>query len=177
MYSKERGFTYPSPVGARPQSRASRVSVPPNYSGHAIVDGMERPLGVPAEEVAPPTERADSPVPRFDGLPRVSELGGSPRYGSGSRPLPVVTEEPPATPAEGIADLPTSPVSAAPAVSHSPHEGGLTSLRLLAGHGMGLEELLLLGLILFLLREGGECADRGDLDQTVILLGLLLLLG
>ena len=33
-----------------------------------------------------------------------------------------------------------------------------------------------LGLILFLLREG-EGEDRGDLDETVILLGLLLLLG
>jgi hypothetical protein len=43
-------------------------------------------------------------------------------------------------------------------------------------HGLGLEELLLLGLILFLLREG-EGEDRGDLDETVILLGLLLLLG
>ena len=39
------------------------------------------------------------------------------------------------------------------------------------------EELLLLGLILLLLREGGECAERGDLDETVILLGLILLFG
>ena len=42
---------------------------------------------------------------------------------------------------------------------------------------LGLEELLLLGLILFLLREGEGCHDRGDLDETVILLGLLLFLG
>jgi hypothetical protein len=42
---------------------------------------------------------------------------------------------------------------------------------------VGLEELLLLGLILFLLRENGDSPDRGDLDETVILLGLLLLLG
>jgi hypothetical protein len=39
-----------------------------------------------------------------------------------------------------------------------------------------LEELLLLGLILFLLMENSDCPDRGDLDETVILLGLLLLL-
>jgi hypothetical protein len=49
--------------------------------------------------------------------------------------------------------------------------------RFLSGQGLGLEELLLLGLILFLLRENGDTPDRGDLDETVILLGLLLLLG
>jgi hypothetical protein len=47
----------------------------------------------------------------------------------------------------------------------------------LSGQGIGLEELLLAGLILFLLRENETCAERGDLDETVILLGLLLLLG
>jgi hypothetical protein len=40
-----------------------------------------------------------------------------------------------------------------------------------------MEELLLLGLILFLLRESEACPERGDLEETVILLGLLLLLG
>ena len=45
------------------------------------------------------------------------------------------------------------------------------------GHGIGLEELLLLGLILFLLHECGDGEERGDLDETVVLLGLLLLLG
>ena len=37
--------------------------------------------------------------------------------------------------------------------------------------------LWILGLILFLLHESGDCEDRGDIDETVILLGLLLLLG
>jgi hypothetical protein len=45
------------------------------------------------------------------------------------------------------------------------------------GRGLGMEELLILGLILFLLRESGDSEDRGDLDETVILLGLLLILG
>ena len=45
------------------------------------------------------------------------------------------------------------------------------------GHGIGTEELLILGLILFLLLEGGEGEDKGDLTETVILLGLLLMLG
>ena len=34
-----------------------------------------------------------------------------------------------------------------------------------------------LGLILFFLHESTDCEERGDLDETVILLGLLLLLG
>ena len=45
------------------------------------------------------------------------------------------------------------------------------------GHGFGLEELLLLGLILFLLKEGENQSERGDLDETVILLALLLFCG
>jgi len=42
---------------------------------------------------------------------------------------------------------------------------------------VGMEELLIIGLILFLLYESASCEDRGDIDETVILLGLLLLLG
>ena len=34
-----------------------------------------------------------------------------------------------------------------------------------------------MGLMLFLLLEGGEGENRGDLTETVILLGLILLLG
>ena len=37
--------------------------------------------------------------------------------------------------------------------------------------------ILLLGLILLLLHESAGNEDRGDLDQTVLLLGLLLFLG
>ena len=45
------------------------------------------------------------------------------------------------------------------------------------GHGLGGEELLLLGLIFFLLKEGEGQGDRGDLDLTVILLAALLFCG
>ena len=45
------------------------------------------------------------------------------------------------------------------------------------GHGFGLEELLLLGLIFFLLKEGENQSERGDLDETVILLAFLLFCG
>jgi hypothetical protein len=81
MYSKERGFSRPPTGGGaayRP-SRTPRVSVPPNYSGHAIVDGEERPLGMLREDTSSVEDRADLPTPRFDGLPRISELGGESR--------------------------------------------------------------------------------------------------
>jgi hypothetical protein len=69
-------------------------------------------------------------------------------------------------------------VSEAAVGASAPARGGLFDLgRFPFGRGLGLEELLILGLILFLLRESGECEDRGDLDETVILLGLVLLLG
>jgi hypothetical protein len=54
---------------------------------------------------------------------------------------------------------------------------GLNLSRFPFGHGLGFEELLLLGLIFFLLKEGETQTDRGDLDQTVILLALLLFCG
>ena len=130
---------------------------------------------------------ADSavPVPRFEGLPRVSQLGEGgfpayPRYGgvldeadarlSKERPINegnthgiVRSNEELSADGEGERPL---PLNLAP--PRHAFGGGLS---------LGTEELLLLGLILLLLREGGDCTDRGDLDETVILLGLLLLLG
>ena len=87
VYSKERGFTHPPRLENRPSHtphRAPRVSVPPNYRGHAIVDGEERSLGslftpetdMPGGSDLPPSEQ---PGPRFDDLPRVSQLGDSHR--------------------------------------------------------------------------------------------------
>ena len=195
MYSKERGFSRP-PAGEssvyRP-SRTPRVSVPPNYSGHAIVDGEERPLGVLHEEPPAAEDRPDLPTPRFDGLPRVSELGGENRRASRALPAAFTAAftaaEEEASAAEGTTDGPSHAFSAGssaadmPAAPSSAGAGdvgqgrGTGPLRFLSGQGIGPEELLILGLILFLLRENGDCEERGDLDETVILLGLLLLLG
>ena len=192
VYSKEKGFTKAPVVEgyARRPGRTPRVSVPPNYRGHAIVDGEERVLGV-LEDTAPRRSdellpSADTPTPRFGDLPRVSRLGESrhdrppaypnayggyavPDYGEGSAPS---RENEAADETYAPSDHPTgegSPLPDHPAAPPPRRFGGILSL--------GLEEMLLLGLILFLLREGEECADRGDLDETVILLGLLLLLG
>lgn len=196
MYSKERGFSRPpaGSGGADRPVRTPRVSVPPNYSGHAIVDGVERPLGVMREDPPASEDRPDMPTPRFDGLPRVSELGGESRRAPRllTAAFDVTEEDVPSREAqvapsedrrdgapsslsqtaEASASAESRPVSKG---SERPSEAG--ALRFLSGGGIGLEELLILGLILFLLRENSECAERGDLDETVILLGLLLLLG
>lgn len=240
MYSKANGTTRPTavtrpavprnPAYCQPSDRR-RIQVPINYSGHAIVDGEERSLGeVEAELDRPfpvggdsPTER---PQPRFDDLPRVSDLSptedrprywdasgsaddgslGDADYERGNQPLASTTlqsadgqpsgdapspEEPSLTasdnqPTEASS---TAPASVAPKAEASPR--GLSSLfdadHFPFGHGFGFDELLLIGLILFLLRENSEddldhdhCEnrrDRGDLDETIILLGLLLLCG
>ena len=47
------------------------------------------------------------------------------------------------------------------------------------GHGLGQEELLILGLLLFLLHEDGAEGKSGDNDlaETLLLLGILLFCG
>jgi hypothetical protein len=189
VYSKEKGFTRPPTGVPRSPIRAARVSVPPNYSGHAIVDGEERPLGFLRADDPPAEDRSDLPTPRFDGLPRVSDLGGGTRHPPRS-PLPasyeaaetVPTPFPVSTIPTGASPRPHGETRAAdPSPPPRESERGErraedSPFRFLSGQGLGLEELLLLGLILFLLRESGD-GDRGDLDETVILLGLLLFWG
>ena len=197
MYSKERGFSHPPRAESRvpyTPHRSPRVSVPPNYSGHAIVDGEERPLGSLSTPEADSSKRPSSepPTPRFDDLPRVSQLGESHRRQSPTY-LPATAYAETVTVPEETADTPstaplphqspqnTTPAHGAPPNATHPHKTPPTSIsppwRALGTLSLGLEELLLLGLILFLLRENTDCPDRGDLDETVILLGLLLLLG
>ena len=177
MYSKNQGITYGvrRPGGERipsyRQPDRPRMQVPPNYSGHAIVDGEERPLGSSEEIEAdlPSVELpgGETPTPHFDGLPKVSELGGAYRRPPPAA-IPASFDEPePPPPAVVPAETPAPPrKSSLFDLSHFPF-----------GHGIGFEELLILGLILFFLHENADCTDRGDLDETVILLGLLLLLG
>ncbi len=177
MYSKNQGITYgvrrpgAERIPSYRQPDRPRMQVPPNYSGHAIVDGEERPLGSLPEAVTDlPTADlpgGEPPTPRFDDLPRVSELG-SVHHRSQPMAIPASFEEtePP---------LPTAPPLETPSAPRKPSLFDLS--RFPFGHGIGFEELLILGLILFFLHENADCEDRGDLDETVILLGLLLLLG
>jgi hypothetical protein len=107
--------------------------------------------------------------------PRTLSATFEPQEAADDRPLPSEGEAPPsADPPQEVEALP----AAAPPRNSSdpPRVNSLFGGRFPFGHGMGLEELLLLGLILLLLHES-EGETRGDLDETVLLLGLLLLLG
>lgn len=186
MYSKNRGITYGTPHipgGRGPAYRQPdrpRMQVPANYSGHAIVDGEERPLGSTIE--ADPSEDTPSrttPTPYFDDLPRVSELGDPHRRSKGVT-IPADYEAQPEVSVPPVSADRQPEGGASPSVQAEAKPALLHGAHFPFGHGIGFEELLLLGLILFLLHENADRDDRfdrGDLDETVILLGLLLLLG
>lgn len=144
------------------------VYIPPNYSGTAI-------------------GREPEPQPHFDDLPRVGELTRgipdahtlSDAYESEEAleraeesEAAIVSEQTPEISPKNDASLPAGLF------------GGLTdSKHFPFGHGLGFEELLLLGLILFLLREGEEDqqenkhGEGSDLHMTLLLLGALLFCG
>ena len=128
--------------GRREPSYRRMSGLPPNYGGT-----MLRAMEPDREE----------PTPRFDDLPKVSDLS-----------VPPTAEKAQETSADA-----TTPNATPPA-----HPVGLFSLfdsrRFPFGHGIGYEELLLLGLIFFLAKE---CDGEGDLKETLLLLGLLLLGG
>jgi len=171
------------------------VRVPPNYSGHAFRDGEERTpeqaMGGVSHRDRPP-RREEPPTPRFDGLPQVSTLGQRgdppiarelPRVGQDEPPLPCVASDG-GCPC-GAACLPAPQIDGREDRRDSLCEetevrcgeggalGGLME-RFPFGHGFGFEELLLLGLMLLLLHEGD---GEGDLGETLVLLGILLLCG
>ncbi len=200
MYSKAHSPRPPRPPMPRTPyggsmtggpSYRQRVRVPPNYSGNAIVDGEERtpgmPVGVAGEASAGgeealryvadrrPGEPPDEPRPYFDTLPRVGVSSGH-RSGyfveaeaSSEADAPTVGDEP----SEQDDRSSAAAVSVVPPARRSV----LDSTHFPFGHGIGSEELLLLGLMYFLFREGALSGERGDLDETLILLGILLLCG
>ncbi len=175
MYSKLHNRMPPRPphtgVHGSPSYR-QKVRVPPGYSGSAIVDGEERLPGTAPDEALSVPRRGDGvpemptdalpdnrdfghappPEPRFSELEQVSDLPNRDR-----RPLSVSYES---AAASGAVGRPPSLFN----IAHFPF-----------GHGLGAEEWLLVGLILLLLHEAAD--DRGDLDETLLLLGLLLLGG
>ena len=150
MYSR---FNDERPARTRGVPSYRQVRVPPGYRGLAVVEGDDNLPG------NGDFDRGGAPDPRVEGLerlvlPRESQI-------EPDRPATVEDRPPP--------DLPDSPALPAPLAdvvnpAHFPF-----------GHGIGGEEWLLIGLILLLLREAGS--ERGDLDETIILLGLLLLGG
>ncbi len=161
-----RHSTHSAPQGMPSYHR--RVNVPPNYSGLAIVDGEEHALGVESLADAPPA--AESAVPLSGRLPENRDFG----QGEVPEPRFSASESVGALAEEGSCPHPAPPDTARPPAS-SVGGGWLDPAHFPFGHGIGAEEWLLLGLILLLLHEAG--GERGDLDETVVLLALLLLGG
>ena len=147
MYSRSVGRL--SYQGSRPH-----LHVPPNYSGTAI--GVPPPDGVP-----PATDGLPLPsVPDAESLP--SDVPSShTRPSSASDEVLQETDHADS----GLSEKPASPA------------GLFSGKHFPFGHGLGTEELLLLGLILFLLHEDEGKENDSDLSMTVLLLGALLFLG
>ncbi len=147
MYSRSLGR--PSYQGSRPHLR-----VPPNYSGTAI--GTPPPDGVPpATDGVPLTVVPDDDLNTYDPAPPDNEAVSA-------KDEPVGESRDTSAASEETSALPTGLFSG----KHFPF-----------GHGIGTEELLLLGLIVFLLHEDDGKQNDSDLSMTVLLLGALLFLG
>lgn len=154
MYSKAMGNHR---GGEDPFQKSYRrpLYIPPNYSGTAV-------------EVSPPPPytslpSAESPPP-FSDLPVADD-----------RTEEAVLHDTEDSPPEATPPAVQTPVSPA-------HEDGLRGLLSAGhfpfGHGLGYEELLLLGLILFLMREGeADGNSEDDLSLPLLMLGALLFLG
>jgi hypothetical protein len=152
-----------------------------------------------------PPNGEEPPTPRFDNLPRVSTLGHRenarpalpmaeerphgdlPRGDLPRGDLPPAEEPIPAVHTGGNEGCPCGQ-TCLPAVppcrrddtcgrdDKGQDRGILQGImeRFPFGHGFGFEELLLIGLMLLLLHEGD---GEGDLGETLVLLGVLLLCG
>ena len=135
-------------TGPREPSYRRTHTVPPNYSGIAF---------------GPDGDAVPCPL-RGEGRPNDAE-GNAASCPQG---------ETPAALADVAAETEGSTATAVAVTSHgnSPAAGGERSSFL--DHGIGYEELLILGLMVFLMNE---CDGEGDFKETLILLGLLLLGG
>lgn len=172
MYSRiPRQPPRPTGMPSRPTSGQTvyrrAVTPPPNYSGH-----MFAPDGVFPDGLEPAPAPLSEARPRFDDLPSVS---GLPVRGGDLPPErePDGRQEPPPTPDATTASPPGEDTAPASPVlldrAHFP-----------LGHGLGEEELLLLGLILFLLHEDRSSppsSGDNDLFLTLLILGFLLFCG
>ena len=137
----------------------SGIRLPPNYSGNAF-------------SVQPAEPEKDGAAPLdFSGLPRVSDL----THASDAARTDSVPPELLPAPADS-ASAPEEWTQAAPPDMHRESQPLLPGL--LGGGLLGQEEIILIGLCLLLLHESLESdCGRGDLTETLLLLGALLLSG
>lgn len=169
MYSRiPRRPPVQKPVGM-PSYRQS-VTPPPNYSGNVFSNDTVFP-----DSTDLPRDPLGEARPRFDDLPAVSGLatrrGDLPPEPSSLSDISNETT-PPTNPPVAVAQPdPTALRAVGPSLldrSHFP-----------LGHGLGQEEILILGLMLLLLYEDRSSSDgeENDLFLTLLLLGALLFCG
>ena len=162
MYSRTSDRTYVRDRG---------VQVPPNYSGSAFpFSPDDLSAGAPAPSSALPVE--PPPRPDFRGLPQIGTFSrGDDRQTQDAPP-------PPAAPPVNGDDAGCPPPAPAPVPAPRPSAPPLfDGTHFPLGHGLGQEEIVLIGLCLLLLHEGSESGGGGDLWETLLLLGALLLCG
>ena len=147
MYSRSTGYPLHR-TGRSALDYRQGVRIPSNYSGTAI--GTPPPDGVP-----PATDGVALPEVTTDNVRD--------------------TQEPPPKAPRDESDETAKPTAVTPTVA-SPLSGVIAGRHFPFGHGIGFEELLILGIIFCLLREG-DAGEGDDLSMTVLLLGALLFLG
>lgn len=140
------------------------VYVPLNYAGTAI--GSPPPDGV-----APATGGVALPTPPE--LPNEKGMAEAVPLREADEPEEALRTRSSEKSAEETGAPPTAD---RPKGQGSLLSGLLSGQHFPFGHGLGYEELLILGLILFLLREGDGSEDD-DLSVTLLLLGALLFCG
>lgn len=160
MYSRSMGkISYPTGSRREPSYRRD-LRVPPNYHGTAI--------GTPPPDGVPPAAGGLSLDPSEMNV-ALDRRGAEGAVLTEGEPLPSDT-----TAVENTSAEPSS----APATESAGSFGGLFSGQHFPfGHGLGYEELLILGLILFLLKEDEGGKGDSDLSMTLLLLGALLFFG
>lgn len=160
MYRRSSARTVYDTSHRREPGYRQAVYVPLNYAGTAI--GSPPPDGV-------------SPATGGVALPTPPEHPNEKAMAE-AVPLREADEPEEALPTKSVGETGAPPTADRPKGQGSLLSGLLSGQHFPFGHGLGYEELLILGLILFLLREG-DGSEGDDLSVTLLLLGALLFCG
>lgn len=169
MYSRiPRRPPVQKPVGM-PSYRQS-VTPPPNYSGNVFSNDTVFP-----DSTDLPRDPLGEARPRFDGLPAVSGLTNR----RGDLPPEDAPTTDTAPDAATSVDPPMAVAHPEPTVARSVGPPLFDHSHFPLGHGLGPDEIFILGLMLLLLYEDRSSSEgeENDLFLTLLLLGALLFCG
>ena len=171
----------------------SRVKIPDNYGGNAFSSSYFGDMPPPVRQVAPPkNDGINKTVPPLDATPKSSPLAEKLRnpsnadvedvsdrvffdayQKSGDGALHAQSDQQQSTGDQ--AAKPHDQSSHTPSLLSALIPKGSISGNFPFGHGIGSEELLILGIMLLVYLSG---SDRGEIDgEFIVLLGLLLFAG